>query len=118
MHAALRGIGTVATGAGMEQACGPQTAGLLIFVYGIIAMVMMLPPLIYIAAKRRVPWSSKWRWLLGLAAVALASMGVASLFVSEGGDELVKPWPWVAMVAPAYVLAWYFRKVHCKSSPP
>lgn len=44
-------------------------------------------------------------YLLGLVAVNLLSIGVLSLFISDGGDELVSPLPWFFILLPGFGLA-------------
>ncbi len=105
---ALAPVGMGTTGA-MAGACGDHGDGLLILVNGMVALAVALVPAIYILARRRIALRTRMVYVLGLLAVNLLSVGVLSLVVSEGGDELVSPLPWFLALLPGFGLAVLFR---------
>lgn len=91
------------------SSCGDPGPGMQLLVNGMVAFLAALIPAIYILARRRVPLRMKMLYLLGLALVNLLSIGVLSLFVSDGGDELVSPLPWFFLLLPGFGLAALFK---------
>lgn len=95
------------------SSCGDPGPGMQLLVNGMVAFLVALIPAIYILARKRVPLRKKMLYLLGLVLVNLLSIGVLSLFVSDGGDEVVSPLPWFFLLLPGFGLAALF-----KNEPP
>lgn len=96
--------------ASTDDVGGPGPAIMVLF-FAEIALALMSLPALYILFRGGLGWARKLRWFLALAAVDLGSCGLLymAFFGGGNGDAMFSPIPWILVLVPGYVLAYFYK---------